>query len=499
MLHAGPNLAVDHATRPADYPAWARTAYAAGVRLDLRYLCRVGLRTINASKIARPAEVHAALDAGLAVGLVWQDTKGDALTGADGGRLDGLEAARQAAELGYPASCIIFVAVDFRPTPAQLPTVDAYFAAFRAACPWPIGVYGAGEVIDRLMYLGLAAAGWHVSTWGATTGASLRQHGPYLTVGGVQCDPNDVLVDNLAVWNPGELMPDLADLLDRFGVPDLVDARVDGHGATNFVGVMVHHTGGRSPMLHTCQVGRPDLAGPIANINIARTGTVGVVTDGKAWHAGKGSSVVLADVRADRPVTRDAKVRGLGDDTDGNPYFVGIEVDNDGLGEPYPAVQIEALVAVGAALCDAFGWAPARVIHHRQWTARKPDMSYHGDLPALVAARLNHAPAPAPAPSEEDDMDRTAIPTWATRTNGRLPFYRLGADGAGVPLVLAYNGAPLNAAAWPAGSKADAIYGVPFRTLPGLAAQPVGIEEAPDGGIVIVCADGGTIDVARKP
>lgn len=504
-MRAGTNLGVDHATRPADYPAFAKAAFDAGVRLDLRYLCRVGVRPLNASKLARVDELHAALDAGLAVGLVWQDTKGDALTGATGGRLDGIEAARLAAELGYPRDCVIFVAVDFRPSSAQLPTVDAYFAAFREACPWPIGVYGAGDVIDRLMYLGLAVAGWHVSAWGTTSGAVLRQHGPYLTVGGVQCDPNDVLVDNPPVWHPGGPM-DIVDILRRHGVPDVHDERVAGHGVFRPVGVMVHHTGMKGAGLTACKNGRPDLAGPIANINIARNARVNVIADGpagKAYHAGKGSSVVLGDVRANRPVTRDAKDRHLADDTDGNPFFVGIEVDNDGVGELYPDVQIAALVAVIAALCAELGWAPARAIHHRQWTARKPDMSYHGDLPAMVAALLH---PPAPHPSEEDNMDTTAAPSWAARIpadspltawRGRVPFYRL-VPNAQPPEVQAWHGAPLNGA-FPPGSEVHEAYGIVVRTLPNLAAPPIGIEEVPGGNVVVFQADGAPIDIAHRP
>lgn len=92
-----------------------------------------------------------------------------------------------------------------------------------------------------------------------------------------------------------------------------------------------------------------------------------------------------------------------------------------------------------------------------------------------------------PPPTSEDAMARTCIPTNATRMpNSRFPFFRLTEDSQ---LVLAYNGARLK--------RTDGtIYGVPFMRLGPLASPPVGICEAPGGPVVVVCGDGGTIDVA---
>lgn len=182
------------------------------------------------------------------------------------------------------------------------------------------------------------------------------------------------------------------------GAVTVADKRVQPHSGTFAPeGVLVHHTATKGAGLTVVQRGRPGLAGPLCNLNLTRLGLFNVVSDGLAWHAGSGSSHVLDEVRHDHAPSGDARTRGLRDDTTGNRYLIGIEVDNDGVGEPYPDVQIEALVKGCAALCRHFGWSANRVIHHREWTSRKIDMSYRGDLRGAVAAVLGST-------NEEDDM-----------------------------------------------------------------------------------------------
>lgn len=161
------------------------------------------------------------------------------------------------------------------------------------------------------------------------------------------------------------------------------------------VGVMVHHTaGGRTgdaPSLAVCRDGRPGLAGPLCHIVLARSGLAHVVSAGLANHAGPGDPRVLAAVRADAPVDVDARHRSVVPETaPGNASFWGIEVENTGLANDaeYPAVQLDALALICAALCHHHGWSANRVIHHRQWTRRKPDMSYRGDLRSAIEARM---------------------------------------------------------------------------------------------------------------
>ncbi len=52
--------------------------------------------------------------------------------------------------------------------------------------------------------------------------------------------------------------------------------------------MMVHHTGSDRATAASIATGRPDLAGPLSQLHIARDGTVTVVAAGVAWHAGVG-------------------------------------------------------------------------------------------------------------------------------------------------------------------------------------------------------------------
>ena len=62
-----------------------------------------------------------------------------------------------------------------------------------------------------------------------------------------------------------------------------------GHGTFKDIrGVMVHHTGSDRASAASIAEGRPDLAGPLSQVHIARDGTVTVVAAGVAWHAGVG-------------------------------------------------------------------------------------------------------------------------------------------------------------------------------------------------------------------
>ncbi|MFT3764736.1 MAG: N-acetylmuramoyl-L-alanine amidase [Minicystis sp.] len=158
-------------------------------------------------------------------------------------------------------------------------------------------------------------------------------------------------------------------------------------------GILLHHTAGPragdAPSLKVVVDGRPDLAGPLCHILLSRSGTAHLVAAGIANHAGPGAREVLARVRRDAPVTGDARTHGYADAAPGNAAFYGIEVENSGRpDDPYPEVQIQALARICAALCTAHGWSANRVVHHRQWTTRKIDMSYRGDLTSAIAARM---------------------------------------------------------------------------------------------------------------
>ena len=87
------------------------------------------------------------------------------------------------------------------------------------------------------------------------------------------------------VWLEDVLRPALGDRLKT-----LAGWQNRGHGDFKDIrGVMMHHNGNRNETAESIRDGRPDLAGPLANIHIATDGTVTIVAVGVCWHAGSGS------------------------------------------------------------------------------------------------------------------------------------------------------------------------------------------------------------------
>ncbi len=162
------------------------------------------------------------------------------------------------------------------------------------------------------------------------------------------------------VWLEEVLRPALGDRLKT-----LPGWQNRGHGDFKDIrGVMVHHTGNRNATAESIRDGRPDLAGPLANIHIATDGTVTIVAVGVCWHAGKGSYPWLP--------------------TDmGNWHLIGIECAHDG-NEMWPDAQIIALRDTCAALALKLEQPPTRVIGHKEyagaaqgkWDPGNMDMSW---------------------------------------------------------------------------------------------------------------------------
>jgi hypothetical protein len=111
--------------------------------------------------------------------------------------------------------------------------------------------------------------------------------------------------------------------------------------------VVCHHTAGsatgNAPSLGVVTNGRSDLAGPLAQLFLARDGTVYTVSNGVAWHAG---------------ATIDDAVYG-------NSYAIGIEAENTG-SQPWPDVQVNAYAKLCALLCTHYGLSVDRVKGHKE-------------------------------------------------------------------------------------------------------------------------------------
>lgn len=140
-----------------------------------------------------------------------------------------------------------------------------------------------------------------------------------------------------------------------------------GHGDMGEVmGVLCHHTAepidaNLEPDLKELIYGRPDLAGPNANLGLGQNGKFYMIAAGKAWHAGKG---VWHGV------------------SNGNSNLIGIEAENNGLGEPWPKVQMDAYAKGCAAILKHVHAAPIMCAGHKEYAiphGRKIDPSFDMD------------------------------------------------------------------------------------------------------------------------
>ncbi|WP_299534911.1 peptidoglycan-binding protein [uncultured Streptomyces sp.] len=165
-------------------------------------------------------------------------------------------------------------------------------------------------------------------------------------------------------------------------------------------GVMIHHTvtSGTAATVALCSSGRSDLPGPLCHGVIAKDGTVHLVGNGRANHAGSGDPDVLAAVVAERGTLPAPRRSGA----DGNTRFYGFECENLGNGkDPWPEAQLNAVTRASAALCRAHGWSAASVIGHKEWTSAKIDPVGFtmASLRARIAARLASGASTGPAGS----------------------------------------------------------------------------------------------------
>ncbi|MFB7900197.1 LysM peptidoglycan-binding domain-containing protein [Streptomyces xiamenensis] len=159
-------------------------------------------------------------------------------------------------------------------------------------------------------------------------------------------------------------------------------------------GVMIHHTAssGTASSVDLCYDGYAGLPGPLCHGVIAKDGTVYMVGNGRANHAGRGDRSVLDRVIAERPPYKPGKA-----DVDGNPHFYGFEAVNLGNGvDPWPEAQLDAIERVSAAICRAHGWAAGSTLGHLEWQPGKPDPRGFtmASMRTRVEQRLKSPPAP---------------------------------------------------------------------------------------------------------
>jgi N-acetyl-anhydromuramyl-L-alanine amidase AmpD len=187
----------------------------------------------------------------------------------------------------------------------------------------------------------------------------------------------------------------LADVLAAQGVKlvEYPSWRNRGHGEFKDIrGVMVHHTGSDNATAASIANGRPDLAGPVSQLHIARDGTVTVVAVGVAWHAGVGMYPWL-------PTNM------------GNWHMIGIECANSGTSPTaahrthWPDEQYFALVNCCAAVNRRLSQTSARTIGHKEYAGRAQGKWDPGainmdilraDIQARIGTESGTAPTPRP-------------------------------------------------------------------------------------------------------
>lgn len=190
-------------------------------------------------------------------------------------------------------------------------------------------------------------------------------------------------------------MADLLDLpatLERWGLTVVpVTGWQDRRRPGRFdpIGVLIHHTAAPgpkdNPSLQVCIDGRTDLPGPLCQLLVARSGKVYVISAHRCNHAGSGGPI--------GPIGVDQ----------GNTQLVGIEAENDGLGETWPPVQLNAMVRATAAVLDLLDQRRSHVWGHKEYTPRKPDprgidmTQFRGRVVAVAPPKETTVPTPADA------------------------------------------------------------------------------------------------------
>ncbi|MET8707763.1 peptidoglycan-binding protein [Streptomyces californicus] len=194
-------------------------------------------------------------------------------------------------------------------------------------------------------------------------------------------------------------------------------------------GVMIHHTvtSGTSSSVELCYNGHSALPGPLCHGVIAKDGTVYLVGNGRANHAGLGDDDVLQAVIAEQatlPPDNEAN-------TDGNRHFYGFEAVNLGDGkDPWPEKQLLAIERASAAICRAHGWSERSVIGHLEWQPGKIDprgFSMNG-MRGRIAKRLGSVPERPPAEPSKPPATKPPKPTYEPFPGAA--FFKAGRNSA---------------------------------------------------------------------
>lgn len=184
---------------------------------------------------------------------------------------------------------------------------------------------------------------------------------------------------------------EIANALRTWGLDVIEIPGWETRGGTNFrpQGLVTHHTASVSrnrntPSLNTVLNGRPDLPPPLCQVLQGRDGSCSVTAAGTANHAGTGDW------------------KGL----KGNETVFGLEVENDGIDEPWSDDLYGDMTRASAALLWLIGRTAEWVCGHKEWAkpkGRKPDPwgLDMNDFRADVAQLLREGPTAMPVTTDK--------------------------------------------------------------------------------------------------
>lgn len=203
-------------------------------------------------------------------------------------------------------------------------------------------------------------------------------------------------------------LSNLANVVRRSGLPvvEVEGWRTRGYAGRTLVSVetvVCHHTAGpktgNMPSLNVLTNGRAGVAGPLAQLGLARDGTVYVIAAGWANHAG-----------------------AVRDPSFGNAYSIGIEAEATGV-DTWPEVQMDAYARLVRVLLDAEALSVSRALGHKEICApvgRKIDPNFDMGAFRTRVSRVGTVtptpPTPTPTPEEDvvTEQDRAAIAAETT-------------------------------------------------------------------------------------
>ena len=225
--------------------------------------------------------------------------------------------------------------------------------------------------------------------------------------------------------------------------------------------IMWHHTASKTSAANDVSYicfGNPDA--PVANLYLERNGTVHVCAAGATNTNGKGGPLSVSK----GTIPLDSM----------NTYAVGIEAGNDGIGEPWPQVQIDAYFALNNILTAKLGlwagdccthqvWAPSRKIDpataeavQGPWQPNRVTSSGSWSLDDIAFEAIARAGSPIPEPPpidpgpppplmEDDKMLVVALDRNGTAWIGDgITRYPIPSDAVFSNMILVHKGRLIN-------------------------------------------------------